>query len=226
MPALLKCKLHWVAFLLALWAVQPSTEWHGQGESPQTLVLALPVESTSTLAMQRLYCWHLRVTGKRPELHLCWSGRIALCGGRTSHTHTCSARCLYGLFCSENSAVRLGCLLPWWTPTGDSVLRSNLCLAQYNQLKLVSWPAPCEQGELLIACLSTVSFHTSQVCCTPFQLETKYREFPSNSDPLGQVLQMFDHHCCFPELPVYAHGGLLSLRLLAQSFLTALSHLK
>lgn len=66
--------------------------------------------------------------------------------------------------------VSLGCLLPWWTPTGDNFLRSNLCLAHYNQFKLVFWPVPCEQGELLIACLSTVSLHMSQDCCISFQL--------------------------------------------------------
>lgn len=120
--------------------------------------------------------------------------------------------------------VSLGCLLPWWTPTGDNFLRSNLCLAHYNQFKLVFWPVLCEQGELLIACLSTVSFHSLKTAVSPFSfLDTKHPEFPSSSDPLCQVFQMFDHHCCFPVLPVYAHGGLLSLRLLAQCFL---SHLK
>lgn len=41
-------------------------------------------------------------------------------------------------------------------------------------------------------------------------LGTKHPEFSSNSDPLGQVFQMFGHCCCFPVLPVYAHDGLLS----------------
>lgn len=86
---------------------------------------------------------------------------IALSGGRTSLTHTHRARCLPNLLCLGNSAVSPDSLSPWWVPGGEGFQIPNLHLARHNQLKPVSRPVPCGEGEWFIACLSAATFHIS-----------------------------------------------------------------